>query len=83
MMSFGAAGLYALDEVFFPNIFEWYAVENAYGVSYFKAYGDWNVFLFSVLAGSYLLCTLLAIASHVSITRRENADGGKSVMAMF
>ena len=27
MFSFGAAGLFAFDEVFFPGIFEWYAVE--------------------------------------------------------
>jgi len=72
MLTFGGIGLYAFDEIFFPNIFAWYAVENAYGVSYFKAYGDWNVFLFSTLAVSYFVCGILAIASHVSITRREN-----------
>jgi len=38
-LSFGAVGLFAYDEVFFPNIFDWYATENASGTKYFKSYG--------------------------------------------
>jgi hypothetical protein len=39
MMSFGAAGLYALDEIFFPNIYEIYADENGAGSKTLKHYG--------------------------------------------
>ena len=39
MWTFGAAGLFAFDEIYFPNLFQWYATENAVGVTYFKTYG--------------------------------------------
>ena len=83
MLSFGGIGLYAFDEVFFPSIFAWYAEENAYGVTYFKAYGDWNVFLFTTLAVTYFIVAILAIASHVSVKNREESAGGSKIMAMF
>lgn len=52
-------------------------------MTYFRSYGEWNVFLFSCIAGSYLLCVILAIISHISVTRRENASGEKLVMVKF
>ena len=82
-LTFGAAGLYANDEVFFPNLVDWYSEENAVGVKYFKAYGKWNVFLFSCLSGLYFLSILLAAISHYSIKKREEAEGQKLVMVKF
>ena len=72
MLSFGAAGLFALNELFFPNIFEWYAEESAAGYEYFKGYGDWNVTLFTVFTVMYLLSAILAIVSHMSIKKRDS-----------
>lgn len=77
MLAFGGAGLFTFDEVFFPTIFEWYATETAAGYQAFNTYGQWNVFLFSVLAVLYLLCTILAIVSHVSVQNREGGDNKK------
>ena len=83
MLSFGFAGLYAVDEIFFPSIFEWYATENAAGVHYFKSYGEWNEFLFTCLAVSYGVCAILAIISHVSVVNREIKDSSKLAMVSF
>jgi hypothetical protein len=74
-LTFGAAGLYGLDEIFFPSLNEWYAKENGKGVKYFTAYGEWNVFLFSTLAWFYLLCLILVLISHYSVVKREQAEG--------
>lgn len=83
MMTFGAAGLYILDEVFFPSIYEWYAEENGAGSKVLKNYGNWNVTMFSVLTGLYTLCFILAIISHKSVVRREKAESQKLVMVKF
>ena len=83
LTTFGAVGLYALDEVFFPNIFAWYATENVVGVYYFKEYGEWNKFLFSCVAGAYAICFFLAIFSHVSVVRRDQVNSEKLVMVKF
>ena len=83
MLTFGGVGLYAFNEIFFPNIFDWYSVENAAGYDYFKAYGEWNVFLFSVFTVLYFICTVLAIVSHISIKRRSGGDGDKFGMIQF
>ena len=83
MVSFGAAGLFAIDEIFFPNIFEWYAEENAKGVKYFKSYGKWNQFLFGCIAGAYFICMILALISHISVVHREVKDSNKLVMVNF
>jgi len=83
MLTFGAVGLYAFDEIYFPNIFSWYATESAHGVYYFKSYGEWNVFLFSSLACSYLVCLILAFVSHLSIVHRENSEKDTLVMVKF
>ena len=83
MLTFGAAGLFALNELLFPSIFEWYAQESASGYDYFKGYGQWNVTLFSVFAVMYFLCSILAIASHLSIRKRESGDGNKFGMIQF
>ena len=74
MMSFGAAGLYALDEVFFPNIFEWYADENGAGQKVLKKYGQWNVTMFSVILALYVICLILASISHRSVVKREKVE---------
>ena len=74
MMSFGAAGLYALDEVFFPNVFEWYAEENGAGQKVLKHYGQWNVTMFSVILALYVLCLVLATISHRSVVKREKIE---------
>ena len=83
MLTFGAAGLFAADEIYFPGIFEWYAEENAQGVKYFKTYGKWNEFLFTSLAVSYAICFVLAIISHISVKRREAASSSKLAMIKF
>ena len=83
MLSFGAAGLYAYDEVYFPNVFEWFAEENAKGVKYFKAYGKWNELLFSSFAATYGIVLVLAIVSHVSVKRREHTNSTKLAMVKF
>ena len=83
MMSFGAAGLYVLDEVFFPNIFEWYSSENGAGSKVLKTYGQWNVTMFSVLFALYSICLILAIISHRSVVRREKVESQKLVMVKF
>ena len=70
MLTFGGVGLYAFNEVFFPSIFEWYSEESVAGYEYFKAYGQWNVFLFSVIASLYFICLILAVVSHISIRKR-------------
>lgn len=82
-LTFGAVGLYALDEIFFPNIFAWYSEENASGKNIFNKYGEWNAFLFKCIAGAYFVCFLLGLVSHISIKRRENADSQKLVMVKF
>ena len=82
-LTFGAVGLYALDEIFFPNIFAWYGEENASGVQYFMKYGEWNAFLFKCITGAYFVVLLLAIVSHISIKRREAADSQVLVMVKF
>ena len=74
IMTFGAAGLYALDEVFFPNIFEWYASENGAGSKVLKHFGQWNVTMFSVLLALYIVCLILAIISHRSVVKREKIE---------
>ena len=83
MLSFGAVGLYGFDEIFFPNIFSWYATENAAGVHYFKSYGKWNEFLFTCLAGAYGVVFLLSIVSHISIRAIERAKKDELVMVNF
>jgi hypothetical protein len=83
MLSFGAVGLYSMDEIFFPSIFQWFSTENALGVKYFKQYGEWNHFLFSCIAGAYGVCLILAIISHISVSRREAANSDKLVMVKF
>lgn len=83
MMSFGAVGLFAYDELMFPNIYEWFAQETSTGGSNFKGYGEWNRFLFSTLAGGYAICFILALISHISIVRREKEEGSKLVMVKF
>ena len=83
MMTFGAVGLFAYDELMFPNIYEWFAQETSYGGTNFKAYGEWNRFLFSTLAGGYAICFVLATISHISIVRREKEEGSKLVMVKF
>ena len=75
MLTFGAAGLYALDEVFFPNIVKWYAKDDGAGSNVLKHYGKWNVTLFGTFAGIYFVCLILAIISHRSVVRREKAEG--------
>ena len=82
MMTFGAVGLFAYDEIFFPNIYQWYAEETT-GHTAFKGYGEWNQFLFTVLAAGYLICFFLAVVSHMSIVRREKEEGSKLVMVKF
>jgi hypothetical protein len=82
-LSFGAVGLFALDEMYFPNIYDWYSHEHAAKVNGFTKYGDWNKFLFGSLSGAYFICVLLALVSHVSISRREAADSQKLVMVKF
>ena len=74
MMSFGAAGLYALNEVFFPNVFEWYSEENGAGQKVLKKYGQWNVTMFSVILTLYIISLVLAIISHRSVVRREKVE---------
>lgn len=83
ILTFGAAGLYAMDEIFFPGIFQWYSTEMPNGAHYFTKYGQWNYFLFSCIAGAYAVCLVLAIVSHVSISRREAASNEKLVMVKF
>ena len=81
-LTFGAVGLFALDEIFFPGIVQWYASE-ANNTMFFKKYGEWNVFLYSCIASAQFICLLLAIVSHFSIVRREKEQGEKLVMVKF
>ena len=83
MMTFGAFGLYALDEVFFPNIVAWYSKVDGAGTNSIKHYGQWNVTFFGSLAGLYLICLILAIISHKSVVRLEKAQGQKLAMVKF
>ena len=83
MITFGAGGLFALNEVFFPNLVEWYAKEDGAGSKTLKQYGHWNVTLFGSTAALYLLCLLLAFISHISVVRREKDDGQKLAMVKF
>ena len=83
MLTFGAAGLFALNELLFPSIFEWYAEESASGYDFFRGYGQWNVTLFTVFTVMYFLCTVLAIASHISIRKRESGEADKFRMIQF
>jgi len=82
-LTFGMVGLFALDEIFFPNLFAWFAEENSKGVAYFTKYGEWNAFLFKCISGAYFVCFLLALVSHMSIKRRDAADSQKLVMVKF
>ena len=82
-LSFGAVGLFALDEIFFPNVISWYGEEVPKNSQSFTSYGQWNKFVFSILAGSYFVCVLLALISHISIKSREAAEGNKLVMVKF
>ena len=80
-LTFGAVGLYAYDEIFFPNIMTWYASETKNG--YFHAYGEWSKYLFTCLAASYFVVFWLALISNISIGRKEKADSSKLVMVKF
>ena len=82
-LSFGAIGLFALDEIFFPNVVSWYGEEVPKNSQSFTSYGQWNKFVFSILAGSYFVCVILALISHISIKSREAAEGNKLVMVKF
>ena len=83
MLTFGAAGLYAYDAIFFPNIFEWFAEENGVGVKHFKSYGKWNEMMFSWFVGGYVICFFLAVISHISVKRRDRRDSMKLAMSKF
>lgn len=83
MLAFGGVGLYAFDEIFFPNIFEWYAEESAAGYMYFKDYGQWNVLLFGALTFLYFVSLILATVSHISVQRRDSDGGSKLNMIQF
>ena len=80
-LTFGAAGLFAFDEIFFPNIMQWYTEETKHG--YFTAYGEWSKFLFGVLSLCYLVVFFLALISNISIARKEKADSSKLTMVKF
>ena len=82
-LSFGAAGLFMLDEVFFPNVMSWFAEELPKGGQVFTSYGQWNQFLFGTLTAAYFVCVILALISHISIRNREAADSQKLVMVKF
>ena len=83
MMSFGAAGLYAYDEIFFDSVYDWYAEENGAGSKVLKKYGSWNQTMFGLFAGTYLIALVLAIVSHMSVVKREKAESQKLVMVKF
>lgn len=67
MLTFGAAGLFAFDQILFDQILVWYGKQAASGQVSLATYGDWNVSLFGSLAVAYFICFILAIVSHISV----------------